>query len=180
MRIAVVQAAGAVRSRRRRDLHGPARRRAARAGSRRRPRLGSVQVVSGRAGAHAGVPLADARPRRGGRPEDRRRRRDEVPVVPRAPRRQARLARPPVPAGLRARRHAARAVRRLAGGSGASAEGAGARSRRARRGVAPVHDLAERRGTARGVDRARGRGAAAPAAGARLPLPGLRATSSSP
>ncbi len=39
---------------------------------------------------------------------DRRRRRDEVPVVPRAPRRQAGVAGASVPAGVRARRDAAR------------------------------------------------------------------------
>ena len=63
----MLQAAGAVRSRRRRDLHRPARRGAARAGPRRRPRLRAVQVVSGRTRADAGVPLAPARPRRGRR-----------------------------------------------------------------------------------------------------------------
>ena len=43
-----------------------------------------------------------------------------------------------------------------------------------RGGLAPVHDVPERRVSARGVDGARGRGAPAPASGARLPLPGVR------
>ena len=50
-----------------------------------------------------------------------------------------------------------------------AAPGAGARPRRARRGDAPLRDLAERRRPARALDGARRRGAAAPAAGARLP-----------
>ena len=59
--------------------------RAPRARPRRRPRLGPVQVVSGRARPDAGVPLANARPRGGRRTPDRPRRRDEVPLVRRAP-----------------------------------------------------------------------------------------------
>ena len=67
-----VQASGAVRLRRRRDLHRHARRAAARARARGGDRLGPVQVVSGRAGADPGVPLAPARPDREptGRPID--------------------------------------------------------------------------------------------------------------
>ena len=67
MRIAVVQAPGAVRARRRGDLHRRARRRAARARPRGGHRHRAVQVVSRRAGAHAGVSLAAARPDRGRR-----------------------------------------------------------------------------------------------------------------
>ena len=65
-----------------------------------------VQVVSGRARAHAGVPLAacSTSTRRTASRIDRRRR-DEVPVVRRPASGQARLARPPVPAGVRARPH---------------------------------------------------------------------------
>ena len=66
-------------------------------------RLRSVQVVSRRARSHAGVPLADARPRRGRRQQDRHGDRDEVPVVSRPPSGQARVARAPVPPGVRAR-----------------------------------------------------------------------------
>ena len=54
---------------------------AARARPRGRARHRAVQVVPGRARADAGVPLAAARPRGGGRAADRRRDRDEVPVV---------------------------------------------------------------------------------------------------
>ena len=60
-------APGAVRAGRGRDLHRPARRRAARARSRGRARHGAVQVVSGNARADPGVPVAAARPGRGGR-----------------------------------------------------------------------------------------------------------------
>ena len=103
---------------------------------RRRPRQRAVQVVSGRARPHPGVPLAPARPRRGGRPADRARDRDQVPVVRRPPSEQGRLARPPVPPGVRARPHRARPVRRVAGGPGdpAQASRSSTGSRSARRG----------------------------------------------
>ena len=142
--------------------------------ARRGPRLGAVQVVSGRARADTGVPLADARPRGGGRTEDRHRRRDEVPQLRRAPSREARLARPPVPPGVRARRDGARPVRPLARGPGAAAPGAGARPDRARRGDAPLRHVRERRRAARAVHRPRGGGAPAPAAAAPVPERAVR------
>ena len=116
--------------------------RAPRARSRGGDRLGPVQVVPRRPRAHAGVPLAAARPDRGGRQADRHGRRDEVPVLCRSPPREARLARPPVPAGVRARPDRARPVRRDARGPRAAAEGAGARPRLARRGDAALRHLA--------------------------------------
>ncbi len=115
-----MQAAGAVRLRRRRDLHGHARRGAARSRPRGRDRLGAVQVVPGRPRAHAGVHLAPARPDGGRREADRHGRGDEVPLLRRAASGEARLARAPVPAGVRARPHRARPVRRVAGGAGAA------------------------------------------------------------
>ena len=66
-----LRAAGAVRARRRRDLRGHARRRAARARPRGRARHRPVQVVPGHARARPGVPLAAARPDRVGRAADR-------------------------------------------------------------------------------------------------------------
>ena len=116
--------------------------RAARARPRGRDRLRAVQVVPGRARPHPGVPLAAARPDRGGRQADRHGRRDEVPLLRRPPPREARLARAPVPAGVRARPHRARPVRRVARGPGDAPAGAGARPRRARRGDAALRHLA--------------------------------------
>ena len=55
-----------------------------------------------------------------------------------------------------------------------AAEGAGARPRRARRGDAALRHLAQRRRPARALDGPRGRGAPAPAAGARVPVRGVR------
>ena len=54
----------------------------------------------------------------GGRPADRPRDRDEVPLLRRAAPEQGRLARAPVPPGVRARRHRPRPVRRLRRGPG--------------------------------------------------------------
>ena len=138
-----------------------------------------VQVVSGRARAHPGVPLAAARPRRGRRAEDRPRRRDEVPVVRRpSPEKRVWLV------------HQFRQAYELDGTElgqfGDSPEDRAlrrqvqdARPRRARGGDPPLRDLAERRRPARALDRARRRGAAASAASARLPLASRRRGSSS-
>ena len=164
-----MQAPGALRAGRGRDLHGHARRRAACARPRGGDRLGPVQVVPGRPRAHAGLPLAPARPDRDGREADRPRRGDEVPLVRRASPREARVARASVPPGVRARSHRARAVRRVCPGAGAAPAGAGARPRGARRGDAGIRHVEERGRQARALDRARGRGAATPGAGAAVP-----------
>ena len=140
-----VLAAGAVRAGRRRDPRRAAHARAARARARGRPRDDAVQVVSGRDGADARAALAARRPDRGGRPADRPRDRDEVPVLRRQASEQGRLARAPVPPGVRARPHRARAVRRLGRGPRDAARDPPARPRRARRGAQARRDLAERR-----------------------------------
>ena len=110
-----------------------------------RPRLGAVQVVSGRACAHPGVPLEDARPRRrrtaaGSTWSSRR----SFPRTSCGMRRSASGSSHQFLAGLRARRHAARTVRRLARGPGAATQGAAARPHRARRGHPTLHDVAQR------------------------------------
>ena len=80
-----MRSAGALRSRRRRDLRGHARRRAARPRARGRARHDPVQVVPGHACARPGVPLAAARPDESDGRADRPRDRDEVPLVLRPP-----------------------------------------------------------------------------------------------
>src|SRR5437588_4801413 len=167
-------AAGRVRARRRRDLHRRPRHRAAFARARGRARHRAVQVVSGRARALAGIPLAPARPDRVGRPPDRARHRDEVSVLRRPPSEQGRLAAAPVSAGVRARSHRAGTVRRERRGTRNAPCGAAPRSCRPRRGAQAVHDVAERRRAPRAVDEARGRGDAASAARASVSDRGLR------
>ena len=169
-----LHAAGAVRARRHRDLRGRARAGAARARARGRARHRAVQVVSGRARADAGVPLAAARPRGGERPADRRGDRDEVPVVRRAASAQGRVAAAPVPAGVGSRPHRARPVLRVGGGPRAAAQGARVRPRRARRGAQDLHDVVDRRRPAARLDRARSGRACAAARAARVPLHGVR------
>ena len=113
-----------------------------------------------------------------GRP-DRPRRRDEVPLLLRPPPEQARLGAAPVPAGVRARPNRSGPVLRRTVGPGVAALGPAPGPDRARRGEAALRDLAQRRRPDRALDRARGRGDAAPAAGAALPLRRATATSSS-
>ena len=127
-----LHAAGAVRARRHRDLCGRAGSGLARARARDGARHGAVQVVSRRARAHAGVPLAAARPRGGERAPDRRRDRDEVPVVRDQASEQGRVAAAPVPPGVGPRPHRARAVLRVGRGPRAATEGARARQGDAR------------------------------------------------
>ena len=118
------------------------------------------------------------RPDRVRRPPDRPRDRDEVPGLLRAPPEQGRLGAAPVPAGLRLRPHRARPVLRVARGPRDATRGRAARRGRARRGAPRVRDVAQRRRPAAALQRDRGRAAAAPAAGARLPhrrARGLRA-----
>ena len=176
-----LRAAGALRARRRRDLHRHARRRAARARPRGRARLGPVQVVSRARGCStrrsSGGCSTSRRPT-GGRSTSSSRR--SSPRTASATRTSAsgwctssgrrtsstapssgQFSESPRTARLR------RKVQR-------------ARPGRARRGDAALRHLGQRRRPARALDRARGRGAAAPAAGARLPHARLRAASSSP
>ena len=146
-----------------------------RAGPRGRPRQRAVQVVSGRARADAGVPLAAARPGGGGRAAGRPRRRHEVPLVRRPPPGEARLARAPVPAGLRARpapSSASSASRRRTGRCGGRCRSSTAwRSARRRRLFATSRNVAER------LERSTGLAAEVlphPPQDARLPLRRLR------
>ena len=134
-----------------------------------------LQVVSRHEGARArrssGASLdleeADGR-------ADRPRRRDEVPLLLRPPSEQARLGAAPVPPGLRARPNRSGPVRRRTGGPGVAALGPNPRPGRSRRGAPALRDLPQRRRADRALDRPRGRGDAASAAGAPLPLRGVR------
>src|SRR3954447_14121421 len=163
-----LRAAGAVRARRGRDFRRRPRQRAAHARARDRPRHDSLQVVPGRARALPGVPLAAAGPERVGRVRDRPRDRDEVPLVRRPASEQGRLAPASVPSGLRTRPDRARPVRGERRGARRATRGASARQGRARRGEEGLRHLAERGAARAALDGHRGRGHAAPAAGARL------------
>ena len=134
----------------------------------------SVQVVSGDARPRPGVPLAPARPDRVRRAADRPRARDEVPLVRRPASEQARLGAAPVPAGVRARPNRSGPVLRRTPRPGVAALGPNPGPDRARRGEAALRHLAQRRRADRALHRSRGRGAAAPAAGAALPQRRLR------
>ena len=140
------------------------------AGSRGRPRLGAVQVVSGRPRADAGVPLAAARPRGGGRAA-----RSTSSSRRSSPRTSSATAR----SASGSCTSSARRTSSTAPTSGSSASrpriGRCAGRCRSSTGVALGEATRlfatsrERRGAARALDRARRRGAAAPAAGAALP-----------
>ena len=133
-------------------LADDARRRAAPARTRGRARHRALQVVPGREVLTHALPLAARRPRRGGRPADRPRDRDQVPGLLRPPPEQGRLGAAPVPAGLRVRPHRPRPVLRVAGGQGDSA----ARSTRSTRWrSARRASSSPRRGTSRAGSSAR-------------------------
>ena len=164
-------AAGALRARGRRDLHRRARRRAARARPRGRPRLGAVQVVS-RARACSTQAflwrLLDLRRPTGARSTSSSRR---------SSRRTSSATRRSASGSCTS---SARRTSSTAPSSASSAPSPEDRALRRQvqeldrvalgRGDAPVRDLGERRRPARALDRPRRRGAAAPAAGAAVPL----------
>ena len=177
MRIVVAHAAGAVRARRRRGARGAADRGAERSAG-TRPRSSPCRSSGIRASAcstqRVRLAACSTSRRSTGRKVDLVIATKFPSYVVRHPNKR-RLARAPVPPGVRPRPHRARPVRR----ERRRPRGARARSSELDRRTlgearAPVRDLAERRRPPARLARARGRGRPAAAAGARLPLRGVR------
>ena len=118
-----------------------------------RPRLGAVRRVSGARRADAGVPLADARPRGGGRAKI------DIVVGTKFPSTSRAIPRSASGSSTSSARRTSStgpssASSALGRGPGAAAPGAGARPDRARRGDAPLRHVRERRRAARAVHQA--------------------------